>query len=397
MSDEARNVEILKQAYKRWSDSRGGSADDWLKICADNIAFGSIAQGAAQGAHYLTAYQQPRRAEGLFRRARARLGDDRIRRRAFRGAGRPRRDARPLRLALQEDRQGGVRRRRPIPGASPTARRSSSSNITTPRRCMRRWREHRRGGHEYLRRRRDRRDRAAAGQAAARRRPRGDRHHALAGEGGGDRGARRARAWWSTCSTRRRCCGRWRRRKPEVVIHQLTDLPDTMDPAQRAVVLERNARLRIEGTRNLMAAAQAAGARRVVAQSIAFIYAPGPQPHREGDPLDEAKPSAPPSPAWSRSRQQVLDTPGIDGVVLRYGRLYGPGTWFAAAKRPGRAARPMPRRTPRCWRSRAARPASTTSPRTTAPIRSRRRGASSASIRVSGCADLVSRAHCGTK
>jgi ketosteroid isomerase-like protein len=57
MSDEARNVEILKQAYKRWSESKGASADDWLKICADNIAFGSLAQGAAPAARYLTAYQ----------------------------------------------------------------------------------------------------------------------------------------------------------------------------------------------------------------------------------------------------------------------------------------------------------------------------------------------------
>jgi hypothetical protein len=57
MSDEARNVEILKAAYQRWIDSKGGSADDWLKICADNIAFGSLAQGAPHGANYLTAYQ----------------------------------------------------------------------------------------------------------------------------------------------------------------------------------------------------------------------------------------------------------------------------------------------------------------------------------------------------
>ena len=57
MADEARNVEILKQAYQRWHDTRGGSADHWMSICADNIAFGSIAQGAVQGAHYLTAYR----------------------------------------------------------------------------------------------------------------------------------------------------------------------------------------------------------------------------------------------------------------------------------------------------------------------------------------------------
>jgi ketosteroid isomerase-like protein len=56
MADEAHNVAILKAAYKRWSDTKGGSVDDWLKVCADNIDFGSIAQGAAPKVQYLTAY-----------------------------------------------------------------------------------------------------------------------------------------------------------------------------------------------------------------------------------------------------------------------------------------------------------------------------------------------------
>jgi ketosteroid isomerase-like protein len=56
MADEARNVEILKQAYQRWIDTKGGSVDDWLKICADNMAFGSLAQGRVAAASYLTAY-----------------------------------------------------------------------------------------------------------------------------------------------------------------------------------------------------------------------------------------------------------------------------------------------------------------------------------------------------
>jgi ketosteroid isomerase-like protein len=56
MADEASNVELLKSAYQSWSDSRGASPDGWLKICADNIAFGSLAQGAPEGARYLTAY-----------------------------------------------------------------------------------------------------------------------------------------------------------------------------------------------------------------------------------------------------------------------------------------------------------------------------------------------------
>ena len=116
--------------------------------------------------------------------------------------------------------------------------------------------------------------------------------------------------------------------KPDVVIHQLTDLPDVSDPAQMAAVREKNSRLRIEGTRNLMAAAKAAGVRRVVAQSIAFIYAPGPKPYREGDPLDSSEAQRVTIAGVMALEDAVLKTPGIDGIVLRYGRLYGPGTWF---------------------------------------------------------------------
>jgi uncharacterized protein len=56
MSDEARNVEILKAAYNRWTQTKGASVDDWLSICADKMAFGSLAQGRAEAASYLTAY-----------------------------------------------------------------------------------------------------------------------------------------------------------------------------------------------------------------------------------------------------------------------------------------------------------------------------------------------------
>jgi nucleoside-diphosphate-sugar epimerase len=116
--------------------------------------------------------------------------------------------------------------------------------------------------------------------------------------------------------------------RPEIVIHQLTDLPDVIDPAQMPNVLERNSRLRIEGTANLVAAAHAAGAGRLIAQSLAFAYADGPEPHAESDPL-----ASPEGPGGITARgvraleEAVLNTPGIDGIVLRYGRLYGPGTW----------------------------------------------------------------------
>ena len=55
MSDETANVAVLKDAYRRWHDSRGGSVDHWMSICDENIKFGSLAQGAT-GVDYLTAY-----------------------------------------------------------------------------------------------------------------------------------------------------------------------------------------------------------------------------------------------------------------------------------------------------------------------------------------------------
>lgn len=55
MSDAEHNVTLLKQAYKSWNDTQGGSVDEWMKICSDHIKFGSLAQGPA-GANYLTAY-----------------------------------------------------------------------------------------------------------------------------------------------------------------------------------------------------------------------------------------------------------------------------------------------------------------------------------------------------
>ena len=116
--------------------------------------------------------------------------------------------------------------------------------------------------------------------------------------------------------------------KPDAVIHQLTDLPDVSDPAQMAAVREKNSRLRVEGTRNLMAAAKAANVRRVVAQSIAFIYAPGQGARQEADPLDSSEAQRMTIAGVTALEDAVLNTPGIDGIVLRYGRLYGPGTWF---------------------------------------------------------------------
>ena len=93
--------------------------------------------------------------------------------------------------------------------------------------------------------------------------------------------------------------------RPQIVIHQLTDLPPGLDPARMAEAAGRNARIRIEGTKNLIAAALAAGARRFIAQSIAW------------------EPQGISAEGVASLERQTLQA---EGIVLRYGRLYGPGT-----------------------------------------------------------------------
>lgn len=121
--------------------------------------------------------------------------------------------------------------------------------------------------------------------------------------------------------------------RPDVVMHQLTDLPRVFDEAQAAAQYPGNARIRLEGTRNLVAAAKAADARRFIVQSAAFVYLPGKEPHPETDPLNLVEgPRLPTVRAVADMEQQVLNS-GMEAVVLRYGLFYGPGTW---TETPGR-------------------------------------------------------------
>jgi nucleoside-diphosphate-sugar epimerase len=120
--------------------------------------------------------------------------------------------------------------------------------------------------------------------------------------------------------------------RPDVVIHQLTDLPQTIDPTTLSAALERNARLRREATPGLMLAAKTVGARRAVVQSVCFAYAEGKRPYREEDPLDQSPDRKVTVDGLIALEQAAQETPGIEGVVLRYGRLYGPGTWTEVPK-----------------------------------------------------------------
>jgi nucleoside-diphosphate-sugar epimerase len=94
--------------------------------------------------------------------------------------------------------------------------------------------------------------------------------------------------------------------RPDAVVNQLTDLPD-----RAATVNEANAHIRREGMRNLLAAAEAARAPRLVAQSVAW------QPQGDG------------GAAVAELEERTL---AAGGVVLRYGRLYGPGTYYEREK-----------------------------------------------------------------
>lgn len=117
-----------------------------------------------------------------------------------------------------------------------------------------------------------------------------------------------------------------RQATPELVIHHLTAFGTTDgDP------LAQTLRVRTEGTRNLVAAARQAGARRLITQSISFICQPGASGLTdESTPLYLDAPDAirPLAQAVAEMEQRTLEAPGLQGVVLRYGWFYGPGTNF---------------------------------------------------------------------
>jgi nucleoside-diphosphate-sugar epimerase len=108
---------------------------------------------------------------------------------------------------------------------------------------------------------------------------------------------------------------------PDAVLHQLTDL-SARDSAA-------NARLRAEGTRNLVDAVLAAGVRRLVAQSISWVYRPGPEPADESEPLDSEAPEPRRSLVEGVRALETASGEVETCVVVRYGRFYGPGTWYA--------------------------------------------------------------------
>lgn len=122
--------------------------------------------------------------------------------------------------------------------------------------------------------------------------------------------------------------------KPDVVMHQLTSIPGRLNLRNIGRDFALTNRLRTEGTDHLLAAAKAAGVHRFIAQSFAgWPYA------REGGPVKTEEAPLDPNPpkelrgmlaAIEHSEKVVLESAHLDGVVLRYGAFYGPGTSIAA-------------------------------------------------------------------
>lgn len=109
--------------------------------------------------------------------------------------------------------------------------------------------------------------------------------------------------------------------QPDVVIHMMTDLYSRDFAA--------NSKLRIEGSRNLVDAAQAVHVNRMIAESIAWMYADGHAPATEDEPLDvNATESRGRAVAAVQALEQAVTEMPV-GVILRFGILYGPGTWYS--------------------------------------------------------------------
>lgn len=110
--------------------------------------------------------------------------------------------------------------------------------------------------------------------------------------------------------------------QPEVVLHMMTDLNDRNFAA--------NTNLRIEGTRNLVDAALAAGSvKRIIAESIAWMYGAGDAPATEDEPLDV---NAPEGRLRGVKAVQALEQAAAEipiSIILRFGIFYGPATWYA--------------------------------------------------------------------
>ena len=119
-----------------------------------------------------------------------------------------------------------------------------------------------------------------------------------------------------------------RRSQAEVVIDELTALP--RHPAEMATAAPGDRKLRLEGGANLHRAARANGVRRYIQQASGFFLEPGDglADESEGMAVDASPGVAASARTYAELEARVLNAEGIEGVALRYGFFYGPGTWY---------------------------------------------------------------------
>lgn len=118
--------------------------------------------------------------------------------------------------------------------------------------------------------------------------------------------------------------------RPDVIINELTSLPQHYTATDMKAAAERDARVRLEGNKNLLAAALQTGVRRFIVQSSGFWYAPGEGLADENESLAfNASPAiAAGSQRYAELEAMILNRQEFTGIALRYGFFYGPGTWF---------------------------------------------------------------------
>ncbi len=120
--------------------------------------------------------------------------------------------------------------------------------------------------------------------------------------------------------------------RPDVIVHQLTAIPEAIDMRHPERAFELTNRLRMEGTDHLLSAGQAVGVRRFVAQSNVGAYArTGAAVKSEEDPVDASRAGAMGAnvAALGYLEEAVLGATWTEGIALRYGWFYGPGTSMA--------------------------------------------------------------------
>ncbi len=123
-------------------------------------------------------------------------------------------------------------------------------------------------------------------------------------------------------------CRLMRAAKPDAVVHMATAIPAQINPRKMASEFEMTNRLRREGTRNLLDAAQDTGVRQVITQGLAYAYHPGQGLADEDAPLWD-RPPAQFAPVLAALVELERRTADAKGLVLRFGHIYGPGSFYS--------------------------------------------------------------------